>query len=299
MKILELQTFGILGVLDGRYSFAAGPDQPHDRVVITGPPGSGKTRLLELIVGCREVLAPSDERIDHDSFIRRGNHTAKTIVTFWLQDDERRTIGAERPVVETEVIFGSDDGIPDPGIVFLLEAYGHDDKTPKLEYFSERRYLDVGGGEMSLEESRQVRFRSSDSPRKFAFVPSFLSRLPLKPAQAVRFATSLERLSRACRYDLEGHVLTSRNRPIRSLAELSASEADAVSFAATASLVGLSRSVVLVDTPELHGLDPARVVDGLTSLGSDNQIFLATSSPEIVAGFGGVVLRLGASAARF
>ena len=54
-------------------------------------------------------------------------------------------------------------------------------------------------------------------------------------------------------------------------------------FSATFRHIGLSRSVVLIDEPELH-LHPdvqARFLWGLGRLGIDNQLFFATSSPEI------------------
>ena len=112
------------------------------------------------------------------------------------------------------------------------------------------------------------------------------------PDRAARFAAGLEALSTSCAYDEGRHVLVSRGRDLRSLGELSASEADAFMFASTAALVGLSRSIVLVDGPELHGLDPLRVATGLSTLGEDNQWIMATSSPELKASFDGAVIEL-------
>jgi hypothetical protein len=112
------------------------------------------------------------------------------------------------------------------------------------------------------------------------------------PSQAQRFAGSLQRFSATLAYDTARHVVTSRARVLRSLNELSASEADAVLFSATAALVGLSGSIILVDRPELHGIDPVRVLAGLSGLGVDNQLILATSSRALIAGFDGVIVQL-------
>lgn len=294
MKICSVQAFGVWGVPDGAYNFGRGPHDAHDHVLITGGAASGKTRLLELIAAVREVLAPSDEEgFEEGSMRRPGNQTARAIVRFVLTDAEQATIGALEPTVQAEVIFNSDAAeAPDAGLVFLLQRYSHEDATPKLEYFDEHRRLDVGGGDVDLSESRQKRFRSRSSPRKFAFVPGFLAALPSRREQAVRFAASLSGLSPSCRYDLERASLSSHDRALRSLGELSASEADAVIFAATATLVGLSNSIVLVDTPELYGLEAVSAFRGICSLGSANQVIVATSSTSLIAGFQGAVVRL-------
>jgi len=300
VKISSVQAFGVLGVPDGSYDFGAGQHDAHDHVLITGGAASGKTRFLELIAAVREVLAPSDEEgFPEESMLRPGNQTARAIVRYVLSEAEQATIGALQPTIQAEVIFNSDAAeAPDAGLVFLLQRYSHEDATPKLEYFDEHRRLDVGGGDVDLGESRQERFRSRSSPRKFAFVPGLLAALPSRREQAARFAAGLSALSPSCRYDLERHALSSHDRVLRSLSELSASEADAVMFAATAALVGLSNSIVLVDTPELYGLDPVLAFRGICSLGIGNQVIVATSSAPLVAGFHGAVVRLAASGGR-
>ncbi|MFO0619537.1 MAG: hypothetical protein U0414_43520 [Polyangiaceae bacterium] len=293
MKILSVQTIDVAGVATGLYSFAKPSGEAHDRVLVSGGSGSGKTRLLQLIVATRDLLATGQRAEETLSFIRPENSTSKVILSWELSAEEQSTIGAPSPVVSTEVIFcdGEEDPV-DQRMSFLLERYAHDDDTPKFEYFSERRRLDVGGGEPSLAEVDQVDLRTDPSPRKFAWLPSFLARLPDEPAQAARFASSLARFSASCAYDVEAHALSSWGRRLRSLTELSASEADAVIFSATATLVGLSRSIVLVDRPDLHGLEATRALAGLSALGTDNQLIRATSSPAFAATFDGAVVHL-------
>lgn len=294
MKILSVQAIDVAGVATGIYSFAKGPEQAHSRVLLSGGSAAGKTRLLELIIATRDMLATGQRPEETMSFIRPENSTSKVIVSWQLSPEEQSMIGAPSPVVATEVIFCHDEEDPvDQRMSFLLERYAHDDDTPKFEYFSEKRRLDVGGGEPALDENDQVDLRTDPSPRKFAWIPSFLARLPDEPEQATRFAASLERFSPTCSYDVQRHVLSSRGRPLRELTELSASEADAVIFSATATLVGLSNSIILVDRPELHGIDPARALAGLSGLGKDNQLILATSSAAFATGFDGAILHLG------
>lgn len=293
MKLLGIQAIDILGVTNGVYSFAKTQEEAHDRVLIKGGPGTGKTRLLELIVAAREMLANSERVMDPLSFIRPENRTSKAILYWQLTAEEQTTIGHASPSVSTEVIFTQDEEDEvDARMNFLLERYSHDDSTPKFEYFSAGRRLDVGGGAVSLEEGEQAGLRTSPSPRKFSWVPLFLEMLPDAPDRAARFAAILDRFSSTCAYDVESHVLSSRGRRLRSVTELSASEADAVMFAATAALVGMSGSIVLVDRPELHGLEPQRALAGLSSLGSDNQLIMATSSPAVAESFDGAIVEL-------
>jgi hypothetical protein len=301
MKILDLETFGVRGVADRFYDFAVPADVAsragaHDLVVVTGPSGSGKTRFLELIIAVREALTPSDEEMNLDSWIYPGHRTAKAKVSWLLSDDEQRIVGAPSPVHRTEVIFGGENPISsaDELLIHLIQRYDHTDATSKVEYFAENRRLDESGTEMSLDPATQIRYRSSKNPRKYAFVPAFVRGLRNQPEKAKRFASTLAQLSRTCRYDVERWSLFSQGRAIRTLLELSGSERDALLFAATASNVGLSRSIVLVDRPELMGASPGDIMPGLFALGTHNQMFVATARPELATGARHVTIHLSA-----
>jgi hypothetical protein len=285
MKLRSVQTSGVLGVPDGTYDFWNG-EKPHSLVVITGEEATGKTRLLEVIAAAREVLAPETEDFDQESFVRAGSRSAKAILSFYLNEAEQTLIGAESRDVQAEVIFGADPTVAapdqtDPGLIYLIERYDHTASTSKLEYFAENRRLDVGGGDMSLDPETQQSFRTSKSPRKYAFVSSFMSSLPTNSERAVRFAQALKALQTTCSYDVDSQKLYSRNLTARSLLELSSSEADAVLIAATASLVVLSNSIILVDRPELYRHDTQDFVAGLLQLGGDNQVVVATTSSQL------------------
>lgn len=299
MKILDLQTFGVQGVPDGSYDFAESGDEAtrsgaHDLVVLTGPSGSGKTRFLELILAVREALLSTDEEYRGFGWIRAGNRTAKAKVSWLFSAEEQRIVGAPSSVHRTETIFGGENPISsaDELLVHLFERYNHTDATSKLEYFAENRRLDESGAEMSNDPDTQAPFRSSKSARKYAFVPAFLREIRTRPDKAERFAATLARLSRTCRYDVQAGALLSQGRVIRTLFELSGSERDALLFAATAANVGLSRSIVLVDRPELMGASLRETLPGLLALGNQNQVFVATSRPEQIGGARHVTIQL-------
>ena len=76
-----------------------------------------------------------------------------------------------------------------------------------------------------------------------------------------------------------------RDGEIVDLDELSAGERQAVLFGVTFLRSGVHRSLVLIDTPELH-IHPSRQADfftALCALGRDNQVIAATSSAELLA----------------
>ncbi len=304
MKILDLLTFGVRGLADGLHDFALPVDASirsgaHDLVVVTGPSGSGKTRLLELIAAVREALAPSDDQLNFEPWIRLDHRTAKVKVSWLFSEQEQRAVGAPSPVHRTETIFGGDNPVSsaDELLIHLFERYDHTDATSKIEYFAENRRLDVSGAEMSSDPDTQVRFWTSKSPRKYAFVSAFLRELRAQPAKAERFASTLAQLSKTCRYDVERSSLVSEGRAVRALLELSGSERDALLLAATAFNVGLSRSIVLVDRPELMGALPRDIALGLVALGAHNQLIVATARPELAVGARHVTIHLSAEGA--
>jgi hypothetical protein len=140
-------------------------------------------------------------------------------------------------------------------------------------------------GTRDIEQRLQ---RVSKEPTKYGFVMRFLRELPQDPAQQKAFARSLEQLSPSCRYVSTGpepglpRCFSSRGGPASSVSEVSDTEQQAILLAATSVLIGLSRSLVLLDRPEL-GTSTGRAaafVEALGSLGDDNQFVMASSSNE-------------------
>lgn len=295
MRIGRVSCRGVRGVPDGSWSFTGaggeGSGAPHRLVVLAGRSASGKTRLCEAIFAAKELVAPYAAVPNPTSWIRPGATAAKVAVRWHLDDLEAAHGGLEDRVVETESIFAP--GALDPeqdGIVAVLRRYEHGHASGKLEYFPASRSIPLHGVGVGLSPFEQKLLRPSSDPRKYASIVRVLRDLAAGGEQASFFGHLLAQLSPTCRFEPSSAVeVTPRcfrgADGARSLVELSASEADAVLFAATATLIGLSYSVVLIDRPELHA-DPSfvpKLLDGLLALGREPQIIVATSSAEVRA----------------
>jgi len=294
MKIQHVTFVGVHGVADASYDFTnPQTGAPHDVVVITGGPASGKTRFLEALIAAKEAIAPYGLATPSAPWIARGGAAAKVALAFWLDEEERTYANTADPVAPAEVTFTVERarGSADDGLVAVLTRYRHDQRTGKLEYFPATRRLPTLGPFGGLHALEQRIARATRDPRKYGFVVRFLRELSDSPPLAEAFADRLAALSPTCRYEREPspagvpRCLSSRGQAPVPPHELSDSEQDAVLLAATAVAIELVRSLVFVDRPDLF-TDPAgarALVAGLRGLGEDNQLFLASSSPELVA----------------
>jgi len=305
MKIQRVTFLGIRGLVDGTYEFTdITTGAPHDVVIVTGPEASGKTRFLEAILAAKEGIGAYATPAPGAPWIDESSGIAKIILSFWLEEEERQYVGTNQQVVDAEAQF-----LPqrvrreaDEGIVALLKRYEHDRQTGKVEYFPASRRLTPMGPFHGTGALEQRLHRASKDSSKYGFVVRFLRDLDQSGGKEKEFSRLLEILSPTCRYVVGGprdgmpRCLSSRGGGPVSIAELSDSEAQAVLFAATAVNMGLSRSLLLVDRPELYTAagGGARLFEGLKALGEHNQLFLATTSPELLALVGrDNVVRLG------
>lgn len=281
MRLLRARTVGIAGVPDGAWDFAH-PDtgEPLDLVLFTGPSAIGQTRLLEAILAARARLAPSGLDVDDERWIERGYRTAKIELALWFDDEERALTRFTDPVVETEVVFGREPEV-DLGLEMLLGGYEHRPRSPKVEYFPARRAIDPHAS-LGLDEAAHEPLRLSRDPRKYAFIPRYLRHLAER-GEHRRFTDRLAAFTDTCRFDPEAAGFVSARGERCSLFELSSSETDAVILAATAALIGLDRSLVLLDRPDLFlADDPRRLVRALRGLGEGAQILAASGSPALL-----------------
>jgi hypothetical protein len=279
VKISGISVRGVSGLPDLEIDLRlAETGAPPSLVVVRGPPASGKTRLLETIVAARETVAPITVSPDPERFVRPGLIAAKATLILQLTDGERDFAGAASPELEIEAIFRVDGERPptDESTLALLRRWAHDGQTGKLEMMPVWRALPSGPAHATTVAAQREARVLTDA-RRWAFVPRFLDELGSDPARGEAFARRLAALSPTCRWipdssRFEGHP------GARSLDLLAASEQDAVLFAATATLIGLDHSVLLVDRPEKHL--PAELVPGfvrgLFELGEDLQVIVAT-----------------------
>lgn len=317
MKLLSIELHNILGAPDGAYSFTDAHGAPLGVALITGGPASGKTSLLEAIVAAKEAVGPYGGARLGKHLLRRGA-TAGRISATWLlseQERERESLGALRHTVVWEVGDGAPRIEVDPRLRRLFSEHHTDPSRGKVEYFPARRQIDPGA--LAAEQGgfapiAHARLRLTRDPVKYtALLPTVRAlalraaseiqrevserglvirsreQAPLAPlAAAVAAMTPDLRLADVDLGDArDGVRFLRRDRTMLTLADLSESEKQGVLFALAFSQLGLSRSLVLIDEPELHihASDRARFLHALVALGTDNQILAATGSSDLTA----------------
>jgi hypothetical protein len=298
MKIAGFRCEGVHGLADIEVELREGGAAP--LVVVTGPPVSGKTRLLEVLVAAKELIAPYGVPATGRPWVRPGSASAKVTIHWELGEGDRTWSGKEASHATTESIFRHTGGPPpeDPDMVSLLRRYEHDAITGKLDYFPATRALVEHGPPQGTSAMEQRMVRLGKDPRKYSFIGKFLREIADDAASRQRFAAALERLRPTARFRTTASgdgVFEDAEGDHRQLLELSSSERDAVIFAATATLIDASHSVLLIDRPELH-VDRAHLtafVDGLMKLAPDVQLILASGAPEVARELGGVAIDLG------
>lgn len=316
MKLCSLQIENVRGVPNGTYSFAAqGTQAPLDVVLVTGGPSSGKTSMLEAIAAAKESAGSYGGRAFEKNLLRSGGSNGRIEARWAVSEHERRqaNITAAQPIsvlrIEERPRFDVD-----PGLRRLFSTYTLSSREGKFEYFPDNRRLSTMARPPSSSSSDASfgRLRLTRDPDKYGWLRGELFALAL--AGAARLAQTLETQGVALRTDMPD-VLAPYRDAIASLLpdlrlasvepqdkgalvwfsrrggarveldDLSASEQQGVLFGSAFVRLGLHRSVLLIDTPELfvHPRRQAAFFAGLTQLGEDNQIIAATSSPELLA----------------
>jgi hypothetical protein len=306
MKLAQATFLGLRGLRDEKLDFLdKNSRMPASFVLVTGPSASGKTRALEAILMAKEAIAPYAAGATVEGWHRDGVHAAKVVLTWWLNAEEQASSGSPEAFVTTEAIL-REDGITvdaDEGVLSVLERYRHDDAFGKVEYFPESRRLLAYGPSHGTSELEQSGLRTERDVRKYGFVPRFLQELARQPARQRAFSELVTRLAPALRYapgEYPEVCFRSREAEPVGYEALSSSEADAVIFAATTVMLGLSHSIVLIDRPDLHlGFDRlGAYLNALTTIGTDNQIIAASPNAAIASAVAGArVISLGAAGA--
>jgi hypothetical protein len=314
MKLTRILLDNVRGAPSGEHALThPTTGAPLDTVYVTGPASSGKTTFLEAIAALKESVGAYGYPPDPARLLRRGALRGRIEGTWLLTPEEAQVAEVREPTITTSLDLGPDvpPSLADAGIRTIFERYSHDPTEGKFEYFPSDRRLGPGEGALPPSPSLEASTRLRKGPEKFGFLRRALVDLALRDGiETVREATergilfksdtrdslapyrlkmaALAPEVRLVGVDASGHrpeiVFEKRDGARLTLAELSDGEQQAFLFAATFQWLGLSRSVVLVDQPELsiHAdaqLDFARA---LTRMGEGNQVFFATGSREVV-----------------
>jgi energy-coupling factor transporter ATP-binding protein EcfA2 len=316
VRLASLACERVRGVPDGSFAFVDGrTGAPRDVVIITGAPSSGKTSLLEAIAAVKEASGPYGLLPDARRLLRHGATTGRIEATWMLSDAERESAGAvDARVVTAWDLGGTGRPAMDPAVRRLFSAYSRDPACGKVEYFPDNRRLAESATSRAappMNDVAEARPRLTRDPDKYAGILMALRALTAHDAGRARqlvvaqgialrrsipdslapFKAAVAALIPALRLeDAEpgerGTVRFARRDGARmNLADLSASEHQAVLFALAFRHFGLDRSMVLIDEPELHvhTAERVRFLQALVTLGHDNQVIVATGSAEILA----------------
>jgi hypothetical protein len=295
MRIASVAWKGVAGVADGALDFARDGGIPADLVVVTGPPGSGKTRLLETIIAGKERVAAYGPRPKLDDLLGREGTAAKIVLDWWLSEDERSFVGVRTPVQTTEAIYarsGVPELAPDPAIGLLLERYDHDPRNGKIDYIPADRGLPSYATSVSDPVYEQRTKRLSRGPDKYAALSKLATDTVLGRGDSARVEALSTLFTKLCPHLRLGKVSSTGDLEIARegvppvpVSRLSMSEKQAFMIASSLVLVGVQNSVVLFDTPELFssGAEARRRLEVMRGFAPTNQWIVATCAEEIVA----------------
>lgn len=276
--------------------------------VVTGPPGSGKTRLLEAIIAAKEVVGAYGMPVASEGWIGPAKDKAIVVLEFALDASEQALAELDTPQLTARVVFDKDGAQADVASSAreLLMRYEHDEAAGKVEYIPANRALPPPGASHGLSAVEQRFLRLGRDADKYSFVPRFLVGIANaksgdtgeEAAARVRFEANLAALAPDLKLVNDAGPLRCfswRGGPAKLASELGGTAAHAVLLAASAALVRYDHSIVLLDRPEAGVEERAMgpFVRGLRSLGTDMQVLMATSSPSLCAGVEGrAVFRL-------
>ncbi|NUO54319.1 MAG: hypothetical protein HOV80_36200 [Polyangiaceae bacterium] len=261
MRVARMAVHGVGGLDDAWTDLTKDRPQPARLVALVGPPSSGKTRWLQALVAAKESTAAYGPTPASRSLIADGQRSAKVTIDWWLDADELAFAGLEGPFHASETVFAADK-LPrshaDPGLQAVLGRYDHDPGTSKIDYFPADRAVPALAPQAGALVPRQRTVRLAEGSSKYGALLGCAAELAFTAEAGWRRLCDLfERLTSGCRIlggDRSDRVVMFQTRrgDVIDVGRLGHADRMAFIFATTVTMVGLDRSVVLVDTPELH-----------------------------------------------
>lgn len=311
MKLVELELENALGIPDGSYDLARPGASAEDRVtLVMGPRGAGKTALLEAIVFARESIGGLGPPRRPESLLRAGATSGRVHAVFRLDAEEQQSAELESAGLVVTIDLRPDAPPLDVprGARELFGRFSADGTESKLEYFPDNRCLDAPGAATTIDQEK--RLRPTRLPLKYAgLIPSLAALSSLDGARALAdagrrgmifsgdapdslgpYRHALARL--VPEVDLRGVLpgdggpelmVALRSGAVVAARALSGAQKQGLLLAGTIVRLGLDRSLVLVDTPELyiHPADHEAFFRGLLALLPHAQLIVATASDAI------------------
>ena len=309
MKLLRIEIENVRGVPDGAYSFAPRQGGPRPVTVVTGARGSGKTSLLEVIVWAKESIGAYGPPQKPTRFLEAGKAKGRVRPTFHLDAEEQSIAGLGEPELTIDLVLSADAPLLElpPRLRALFERWKPEPTAAKLEYFPDNRSLDAAPQIVPFADER--RLRPTRLAQKYAGLLPCLEALATQDAglaiqesqkRGLLLADDRPDSLAAYRHSIRRLVpeisLQALSRSGAELAfalrgggevmarDLSAAQKQGVLLAGTMVRLGLARSLVLVDSPELfqHASDQEPFFKALVALAPDAQFIVATGSSAIL-----------------
>lgn len=294
MRIVEIEALGVRGLRDASFTLSPERGGPGHVTVVTGPPQAGLTTFLDAIALSAGRLAASGTSPGADEALRAGGMTATIRTTWWLDPDERAFGGTHDETLKAEVVFKRNElgrADADPALLGLMSRYDHSAAISKVVSIPARRISDGGFPAFIDFEVDQQYKRLADGPERFAGVPLALAKHSLGLGERARFEDVQRLFAELC----DSVQLVGANAALQpefalpsgirvTLSRLSFAERNAFVLAALPVLLGLQRSIILLDTPEL-GLPPGlagRWLSALRAYAPEAQWIVATRDPAVV-----------------
>lgn len=293
MKLLSFAMSGVRYLPDLSIVFGEEGSVPPVHL-ITGPPVSGTSSVLEAIAAAVAQLNSGGTTPDAADVVGWGGGLAR-IRTKWLLDDEERLYaGLVEETSEAETYYRR--GAPgtaeaDPGLLGIMSRYSHDRSVGKVVLIPAARVPDSSFAKLSSFEAEMAMTYLSGDPSKFSCLARAVSRLAQPGGDRPTFDRIAELFSMMCDSAILFGVGNSGSPELSRIGaglvpihKAGFSERNAFVLAAATIAMGLDKSVVLLDTPEM-GLPAGmarRWVSALSQATPNAQWIVATRDRDLL-----------------